>query len=105
MNLGTDSEGDSDEGLPSRSRRRLDESQRSAVSQDIITPGESASQVFENDVITDAAVADDGESFLSSSPITRNKPIPPKAWMWEDFHTAELETTYLHRATKKKSSR
>ncbi|KAK9376561.1 uncharacterized protein V1513DRAFT_439014 [Lipomyces chichibuensis] len=47
LNTGTDSEGDSDEGPRSRSRRRLEVSHTStAFSDDIISPDESASQVL-----------------------------------------------------------
>ncbi|KAK9341879.1 hypothetical protein V1522DRAFT_395750 [Lipomyces starkeyi] len=91
MNLGTDSEGDSDEGLRSRSRRRLDVSQSSTVSDDIVSPDESASQVL----------AVDAESNLSLSPIIRSRPMPPKSWVWEHFQTTELETTYIHKSSKK----
>ncbi|KAK9315962.1 hypothetical protein V1522DRAFT_421056 [Lipomyces starkeyi] len=74
MNWGTDSEGDSDEGLRARSRRRLDASQTSTVSDDIISPDESASQVL----------AADAESYPSLSPVIR-----------------KLETTYIHKGCKK----
>ncbi|KAK9233819.1 hypothetical protein V1525DRAFT_440952, partial [Lipomyces kononenkoae] len=85
MNMGTDSEGDSDEGLPSRSRRRLDESQSRAVSDDIIT----------------LDLANDAQSSPSLPTVIRNTPTPPKSWVWEHFHTAQLETAYIHRASKK----
>ncbi|KAK9481679.1 hypothetical protein V1527DRAFT_478885, partial [Lipomyces starkeyi] len=29
------------------------------------------------------------------------KPMPPKSWVWEHFHTTELETTYIHKGTNK----
>ncbi|KAK9328344.1 hypothetical protein V1520DRAFT_357003, partial [Lipomyces starkeyi] len=70
MNLGTDSEGGSDESLRSRSRRRLDVSQSSTFSDDVVSPDESASQVLAVDV----------ESSLSLSPIIRSRPMPPKSW-------------------------
>ncbi|KAK9312034.1 hypothetical protein V1524DRAFT_440472, partial [Lipomyces starkeyi] len=31
----------------------------------------------------------------------RLEPTPPKSWVWEHFHTTELETTYIHKATNK----
>ncbi|KAK9349832.1 hypothetical protein V1523DRAFT_465159, partial [Lipomyces doorenjongii] len=92
LNTGTDSEGDSYEGPRSRSRRRLEASQTStAFSDDIISPDESASQVL----------ASDADSHLSLSPVIRRKPMPPKSWVWEHFHTTRLETTYIHKATNK----
>ncbi|KAK9348657.1 hypothetical protein V1522DRAFT_148928 [Lipomyces starkeyi] len=92
LNTGTDSERDSDEGPRSRSRRRLEVSQTScAFSDDIISPDESASQVL----------ASDADNHLSLSPVIRKKPTPPKSWVWEHFHTTELETTYIHKATNK----
>ncbi|KAK9261474.1 hypothetical protein V1519DRAFT_445313 [Lipomyces tetrasporus] len=27
--------------------------------------------------------------------------MPPKSWVWEHFHTTELETTYIHKSTNK----
>ncbi|KAK9482268.1 hypothetical protein V1527DRAFT_415589 [Lipomyces starkeyi] len=27
--------------------------------------------------------------------------MPPKSWVWEHFHTTELETTYIHKVTSK----
>ncbi|KAK9426925.1 hypothetical protein V1505DRAFT_381897 [Lipomyces doorenjongii] len=87
LNTGTDSEGDSYEGPRSRSRRRLE-------ANDIISPDESASQVL----------ASDADSHLSLSPVIRRKPMPPKSWVWEHFHTTRLETTYIHKATNKSRS-
>ncbi|KAK9326875.1 hypothetical protein V1520DRAFT_376447, partial [Lipomyces starkeyi] len=92
---GTDSEGASGEGLRSRSRRRLELNETStAVSDDVISPDESASQVL----------ASDADSHLSLSPVIRRKPMPPKSWVWQHFHTTELETTYIYKATNKSRS-
>ncbi|KAK9336492.1 hypothetical protein V1521DRAFT_347318, partial [Lipomyces starkeyi] len=30
-----------------------------------------------------------------------SKPMPPKSWVWEHFHSTELETTYIHKGSKK----
>ncbi|KAK9310930.1 hypothetical protein V1524DRAFT_444070 [Lipomyces starkeyi] len=30
--------------------------------------------------------------------------MPPKSWVWQHFHTIELETTYLYKATNKSRS-
>ncbi|KAK9350805.1 hypothetical protein V1523DRAFT_398905 [Lipomyces doorenjongii] len=95
LNTGTDSEGDSDEGPRSRSRRRLEMSETSTVfSDDIISPDESASQILASD-------ADRGPSL---SPVIQRKPIPPKSWVWQHFHTTELETTYIYKATNKEQA-
>ncbi|KAK9249635.1 hypothetical protein V1507DRAFT_470068, partial [Lipomyces tetrasporus] len=92
LNTGTDSEGDSDEGKRSRSRRRLEVSETStALSDDIISPDESASQVLASDADMDPSL----------SPVIQRKPIPPKSWVWQHFHTTELEATYIYKATNK----
>ncbi|KAK9233700.1 hypothetical protein V1525DRAFT_392234, partial [Lipomyces kononenkoae] len=92
LNTGTDSEGDSDEGPRSRSRRRLELNETStALADDIISPDESASQVL----------ASDADTHVSISPGIRGKPMPPKSWVWQHFHTTELETTYIHKGTNK----
>ncbi|ODQ71784.1 hypothetical protein LIPSTDRAFT_5001 [Lipomyces starkeyi NRRL Y-11557] len=92
LNTGTDSEGDSDEGPRSRSRRRLEVSEAStAFSDDIISPDESASQVLASDADRDPSL----------SPVIQRKPIPPKSWVWQHFHITELETTYIYKATNK----
>ncbi|KAK9371827.1 uncharacterized protein V1513DRAFT_386091 [Lipomyces chichibuensis] len=92
LNTGTDSDGDSDEGSRSRSRRRLEVSETSTtISDDIIFPDESAS----------AVLASDADRDPSLSPVIQRKPIQPKAWVWQHFHTTELETTYIYKATNK----
>ncbi|KAK9254899.1 hypothetical protein V1507DRAFT_68733 [Lipomyces tetrasporus] len=110
MNLGTDSGGDSDEGLPARSRRRLDESQRSEISDVIITPGGSESDIitlgesasdFTPGESASQVLANDAESSLSRSTVIRNTPMAPKSWVWKYFHTTQLETTYIHKASQK----
>ncbi|KAK9250575.1 hypothetical protein V1507DRAFT_467197 [Lipomyces tetrasporus] len=85
LNTGTDSP-------RSRSRRRLEVSETStAFSDDIISPDESASQVLASDADMDPSL----------SPVIQRQPIPPKSWVWQHFHTTELETTYIYKATDK----
>ena len=108
MNDGSDDEGDISDGSNRRSRRQIESTQSkltfapsiepSVAIPDDIQPNESASQVL-TDSFDDSSLVERLESSLLYK--KERKPRNKRSELWDEFHTVDLETEYLHKATRK----
>ena len=108
MNDGSDDEGDISDGSNRRSHRRIEPVQSkltfapsiepSIAIPDDIQPDESASQVL-TDSFDDSSLV--GRLELGLLYKKERKPRNKRSELWDEFYIVDLETEYLHKATRK----